>query len=121
MKNILLFIAFLLSFFCAASFAGEADVIKVDVKKSKNNVYDFTVTVAHKDTGWKHYANKWEVTGEDGVVFGTRTLYHPHVNEQPFTRQLSGVEISADVKSVTVRAHDLVHEYGGKVITVELQ
>lgn len=88
--------------------------------KSNNNVYDFIVTVAHEDTGWKHYANKWEIIGEKGIFLGIRILYHPHVNEQPFTRRLSGVEIPDNVKSVTIRAHDLVHKYGGKDITVVL-
>jgi hypothetical protein len=42
------------------------------------------------------------------------------VDEQPFTRSLSGVRISATVSEVTVRAHDSVHAYGGKTVTVEL-
>ncbi len=104
-------------FFCnSASFAGEADVIKVDVNKNSESTYSFSVTVFHKDTGWEHYANKWEVIGEDGTIFGTRILHHPHVNEQPFTRSLSGVEIPDGVKTVTIRAHDSVHEFGGKTV-----
>ena len=43
-----------------------------------------------------------------------------HVEEQPFTRSLSGVKIPDGITKVTVRAHDLVHEYGGKVVTVTL-
>lgn len=100
--------------------AGEADVVGVNVQKSGNNAYSFSVTVRHQDTGWKHYCNKWDVVGSDGKVYGTRVLYHPHENEQPFTRSLSGVKIPGHIKSVTVRAHDLVHKYGGQVRTVEL-
>lgn len=102
------------------AFAGEADVVDVAVKKNNNSTYDFSVTLLHKDTGWEHYANKWDVTDEKGTVFGTRVLYHPHVNEQPFTRSLSGVKIPKHIKSVVIRAHDLVHGYGGKVITMDL-
>jgi len=119
MKNILAIFTACLFFCNVVAHADEADVIKVDIKKN-NHRYDFAVTIAHKDTGWKHYANKWEVIGGDGVIFGVRTLYHPHVNEQPFTRRLSGVEIPANIKQVSIRAHDLVHKYGGKIITVEL-
>ncbi|MEL0114373.1 MAG: hypothetical protein VW835_21805, partial [Rickettsiales bacterium] len=61
----------------------------------------------------KHYANKWDVVAPDGTVLGTRTLYHPHVEEQPFTRSLYGVRIPDGVTSVIVRAHDLEHGYGG--------
>ena len=43
-----------------------------------------------------------------------------HVEEQPFTRNLSVVEIPEGITKVTVHAHDLVHEYGGKVVTITL-
>ena len=43
------------------------------------------VTVQHADTGWDHYADAWEVLAPDGTVLGTRTLLHPHTDEQPFT------------------------------------
>ncbi|MBW2442416.1 MAG: hypothetical protein JRH12_18205 [Deltaproteobacteria bacterium] len=101
-----------------ATYAGEADVIEVDIKKTADTIYFFKVTVRHADEGWDHYANKWDVVAPDGTVLGTRTLYHPHVDEQPFTRSLSDVEIPAPITEVTVRAHDSVHEYGGKTLKV---
>ena len=111
---------FFLFFLCTPSIAGEADVTAVDIKKEDQNTYHFSVTVRHDDTGWDHYANKWEVIDDNGTVLGTRILQHPHVGEQPFTRSLSGVKIPAHIKTVTVRAHDSVHKYGGKVMTVDL-
>lgn len=48
--------------------------------------YAFSATIAHADSGWKHYADKFEVLAPDGTVLGTRILYHPHGDEQPFTR-----------------------------------
>lgn len=104
---------------CSVVFAGEADVVAVDVAADGQGGYQFTVTVAHQDTGWDHYADRWEILDADGNILGTRTLHHPHVNEQPFTRSLSGVEIPAHVSTVTVRAHDNVHGYGGKAVTVD--
>ncbi len=101
-------------------YAGEADVVAVEVKRTGENTYYFSVTVSHSDTGWDHYANKWDVVAPDGTVLGTRILHHPHVNEQPFTRSLSGVKIPETNESVTIRAHDSVHDYGGKTVTVEL-
>ncbi|WP_386679584.1 hypothetical protein [Loktanella sp. R86503] len=47
------------------------------------------VTLAHPDTGWDHYADGWRIEDEKGNVLATRTLLHPHVNEQPFTRGLA--------------------------------
>ena len=109
-----------LSFFVPPAFAGEADVIDVQVTQSGARTYTFDVTLSHKDTGWEHYANKWDIIDENKVLLGTRILHHPHVNEQPFTRSLSGVEIPENIKTVTIRAHDSVHEYGGKVVEVKL-
>lgn len=48
-----------------------------------------SVTLAHPDTGWDHYADGWRIETEDGTVVGTRELLHPHVEEQPFTRSLT--------------------------------
>jgi hypothetical protein len=120
MKKVLILLSLSLFLHLPASYAGEADVIKVNAKKLNKNTYHFSVTVFHKDTGWKHYADKWDIIGKDGTIFGTRILHHPHVDEQPFTRSLSGVVIPVGVKTVTLRAHDSVHKYGGKVITLEL-
>jgi hypothetical protein len=104
----------------APVYAGEADIVDVEVRKRGSNLYDFSVTVKHEDIGWDHYANRWEIVDEQGNILATRTLHHPHVDEQPFTRALSGVVIPADIKTVTIRSHDSVHEYGGKVMTVKL-
>ncbi len=100
--------------------AGEADVVKVEVVPASGGTYSFHVTVAHDDTGWDHYADKWQVIGPDGALLGERVLLHPHVNEQPFTRSLSGVSIPDGVTAVTLRAGDSVHEFGGKEIEVNL-
>ena len=119
LRTFTIILTFCLSFYYSTSFAGEADVIKADFRQN-NNSYNFSVTISHKDTGWKHYANRWEIISKDGTVLGTRVLHHPHVNEQPFTRSLSGVEIPENSKIVTIRAHDSVHKYGGRVITIKL-
>ncbi len=119
MNKILIFLSLCLFLHLSTSYEGEADVIKVDAKKRNKDTYYFSVTVYHKDTGWKHYVNKWDIIGEDDTIFGSRILHHPHVNEQPFTRNLSGVVIPVRVKTVIIRAHDSVHKYGGKVITLE--
>ncbi len=104
----------------AVSFAGEADVLGVKAEKTGEGTFSFTVTVQHDDKGWDHYANQWEVLGPDGNVIGIRVLYHPHVGEQPFTRSLSGVKVLEGVTTVTVRARDSVHGYGGREMKIDL-
>ena len=116
----LIVLTFLFAAFPSLTFAGEADVTAVDVKKTGDNLYHFNVTVAHGDEGWDHYADAWDVLDPEGNVLGTRTLYHPHVKEQPFTRSLSGVRIPGDVKRVTICAHDSVHKYGGMTKSLDL-
>ncbi len=102
------------------SLAGEADVVGVKVSKQSGDTFRFDVTVRHADTGWDHYADKWDVVGPDGKVLGTRVLHHPHVDEQPFTRSLGGLKIPSSITKVTVRAHDKVDGYGGVEKSVEL-
>lgn len=99
--------------------AGESDVVRAKAEK-KGGSWTFHVTVQHADTGWDHYADAWRVVGPDGTVYGTRTLYHPHVDEMPFTRSLSGVSIPAGVGSVTIEARDSVHGWGGVTTVVNL-
>ncbi len=102
------------------TYAGEADIVAVTIRMTGTNTYSFNVTVRHADDGWNHYADKWDVTAPDGTILGTRTLYHPHVDEQPFTRSLSDVKIPDSIKEVSVRAHDSEHGYGGETFTVEV-
>lgn len=100
--------------------AGEADVVAAKVTKTGADTYRFDVTVVHEDTGWDHYANVWQVIGPNGAIIGERVLAHPHVNEQPFTRSLSGVSIPTEITGVTLRAGDLVHAFGGAELRIEL-
>lgn len=105
------------------TFTASADspqVVKVKVDCPYEQHCNFSVTLRHADTGWDHYADRWEVLTPDGKQLATRTLWHPHVEEQPFTRSLSKVPVPADLKRVVVRAHDSVHGYGAEDFEVTL-
>ena len=115
MKNNIVYLLLLLS---TTVTANEADVI--DVKTKCYDDCTFFVTVKHQDQGWEHFANRWEVLTPDGELIATRTLLHPHVNEQPFMRSLSHIKIPVGITNVVVRAHDSVHGYGGKTMNVEV-
>lgn len=103
-----------------AAHAGDADVLSVDIQAQGEGRYRITVTVRHEDSGWDHYADRWEVLGPEGTVLATRILAHPHVHEQPFTRSLEGVRLPDEVAEVTIRAHDKRHGFGGQRVTVAL-
>jgi hypothetical protein len=100
--------------------AGEADVLAVEVSAAGDNTLRFDVTVQHADSGWEHYADAFEVVAPDGAVLGTRTLLHPHVDEQPFTRELTGVTVPDGLTEVIVRARDSVHGWGGDQLRIAL-
>lgn len=80
----------------------------------------FEVTILHPDTGWDDYADGWEVLDSDGNRLGYRELLHPHVNEQPFTRSLSGVVVPDGVREVFIRARDNVGGWGETRVPVKL-
>ena len=92
----------------------------VDVRVECPASCTFRVTLEHLDEGWNHYADLWEVVTLDDKLLGSRVLYHPHENEQPFTRSLSGVVIPEDVTRVKVRARDSVHGYSEGEVVVDL-
>ncbi|MBT3305571.1 MAG: hypothetical protein HN377_03715 [Alphaproteobacteria bacterium] len=100
--------------------AGKASVVGAKATSGGGGTYSFSASVDHADTGWDHYANKFEILTPDGKVLGTRVLFHPHVGERPFTRSLGGVKIPSGMTSVIVRAWDSVHKAGDKTFTVKL-
>ena len=107
--------------------SANADVTYVKSVQSDNGSWTFYVTVSHPDTGWEDYLNGWDVVTEDGTILKpnpdspfTRLLLHPHVDEQPFTRSQSSIEIPAGATIVTVRANDLVDGFGGQEVIVNL-
>ena len=93
-----------------------AHVVDVAVVAS-GGAFRFDVTVRSADSGWDKYADAWEI--RDGAdVLGVRELLHPHEDEQPFTRSLSGVAIPLEVKEVTVTARDSVLGFCGDDVVV---
>ena len=113
---------------------GNADVVRVRAVQTAGpapgagqTTWTFHVTIQHPDTGWEDYVNGWDVVTTEGQVLKpdpesefTRTLLHPHVEEQPFTRSQSRIVVHEGVTEVWVRAHDIVHGYGGREVLVDL-
>jgi hypothetical protein len=105
-------------FLAPPALAAPADVVAVQVIAEAGGTFRFDVTVRSDETGWDKYADRWEVLAPDGTVLGTRVLQHPHVEEQPFTRSLSGVVIPGGVTTLRLRARDSVEGWGGAEMTV---
>lgn len=104
----------------AASEQRFPDVLSVKVTARGGGVYDFDVTVSSPYDTPARYADAFRVATESGRVLKERRLMHDHQGEQPFTRDLHGVEIPPSVTVVVVQARDRKHGYGGKSVRVEL-
>jgi hypothetical protein len=101
------------------AWAGDADIIGVHATSPSAGLYDFAVTVRSKDTGWDRYADRLEAVSLDGMVIATRTLDHPHDDEQPFTRDIRGVRINGPAK-IIIRAHFKPTGFDGATTSVSL-
>lgn len=105
--------------FSPSLYAGDVDILLVLMEQQGDN-WRVDVTVRHADAGWDHYADGWRIVDGKGEELGMRVLYHPHVNEQPFTRSLEGVHIPAETGTIYIEAHDKVHGWSPKRIRVDL-
>jgi hypothetical protein len=114
---------------CLAAFPARAadptlqkypDVVAAKAQARGGDSFDFDVTVSSPYDTPQRYADAFRVLGRDGAVLGERILLHDHAGEQPFTRDLYGVRIPRDIRTVTVQARDQKFGYGGKMVEVVL-
>lgn len=109
------------TFLAAPQFVQADDAVIEDASiRYSGGSFTVSVTLSHGDSGWDDYADGWRIVTEDGTVLGTRTLYHPHVEEQPFTRSLSGVTIPDDMARVYVEARTNTDGWGAARFPVDL-
>ena len=121
MQSILKQFLFVISLLASSiAFASDVEIVNVVLTK-QTGTWRADVTLNHADTGWKHYADAWRLVDEKGSVLGKRTLYHPHVNEQPFTRSLSDFQIPIDSKIIFVEAHDLNRGWSPNKVKIDLK
>lgn len=99
--------------------AGDVEIKNVYLHQ-QGSTWRADVTLQHGDTGWEHYADAWRFVDATGKLIATRVLYHPHVNEQPFTRSLGNIEIPAGADIIFVEAHDKQHGWSPQRVKVDL-
>jgi hypothetical protein len=96
------------------------DVVSVKVQARSQDTFVFDVTVSSPYDTPQRYADGIRVLGSNSQVLGERKLLHDHADEQPFTRDLSGVKIPLGVRAVVIQARDQKYGYGGKSVEVTL-
>lgn len=101
--------------------AGDLCASVIDVEMSRQgDTWTFALTVLSDDVGATEYADQWELRTSAGDVIATRVLAHAHINEQPFTRSLSGVEIPPGTTTLIGVARHGVGGYCGDVFQIVL-
>lgn len=111
----------LLALLSNSAFANEVTIVEANAVKTANNTYSFSVTLKHEDSGWNHYADQWQVFTPGNKLLGTRTLYHPHVKEQPFTRSLNDIKVPNSIANVIIKARDTEHGISSQTYKLKLE
>ncbi|MGH1353721.1 MAG: hypothetical protein ACRBBS_01380 [Thalassovita sp.] len=106
--------------FCTAANADEPVIESVKTERSGMG-WRITVTLAHPDSGWDHYADGWEILDRLGNSLGYRELMHPHVQEQPFTRSLFNVMVPDGERVIFVRPRCSAEGWSKTMTRVELR
>ena len=86
--------------------ADNAKILAADFQSLGSHRWSVSVTLKHGDTGWDHYSDRWRVVDDEGNVLGDRVLFHPHVEEQPFTRGLGSVHVPEGTTTVRIEVHN---------------
>lgn len=120
MINQYIFLLLFCVFLSRHAVAGEVEIVKAALERYSGQ-WTVRVTLKHEDRGWKHYADAWRIVDEKGRVIATRTLHHPHDKEQPFTRNLSGVNIPPATTVIFIEAHDKQHGWSPDRLRIDLR
>ncbi|WP_171173010.1 hypothetical protein [Ruegeria sp. HKCCD8929] len=114
MKHLILF------FLLASPALADGPVVEKATAQRAGDGWRFDVTISHPDTGWEHYADGWRVLDVEGNELGLRVLYHPHEQEQPFTRSLGGVQVPEGATQVQIQARCIVDGWNTETYTLTL-
>lgn len=100
--------------------AGSLKIVSAEFVMN-GSTWTVSATLRYPDTGWSDFADEWRVVDGAGKVLGDRVLFHPHEDEQPFTRTQDGIAIPATTHIVYIEAHDKVHGWTPDRLRVDLR
>ena len=108
-------------FLSAQAAAADYAVINSVRAAKEGGLWTFNVTVSHADTGWDHFSDAWRILDKDGNQIAIRELIHPHVDEQPLTRSLSGIDLPQSTSEVGIQVRDTVTGWNPEITRVEIK
>ena len=101
--------------------AGAADVIAATARQAADGSWSFEVTMRCDDRGPDYFCDRFEVLTPTARVVGVRRLLHDHTDEQPFTRDLQGVNVPDGLsRGVLIRGHHNIRGYDGATLKLDL-
>ena len=91
--------------------ASEADVLDVQIQRAATGAYRIDVTVQHADSGWDHYADRWDGLRLMAACWApahccTRTSMNGR-----FTTVYPGCDFRQISRQLPYRAHDSVRSW----------
>ncbi len=101
--------------------AGAADVIAATARQAADGTWSFEVTMRCDDRGAAYFCDRFEILTPTARVIGVRRLLHDHTDEQPFTRDLQGVNVpNGFPRGVLIRGHHNIRGYEGATLKLDL-
>jgi hypothetical protein len=91
------------------------DVLEAELEPSGDG-WRLSATISSPYDAPDRYADAFRVLTPDGEELGVRKLLHDHVDEQPFTRSLEGLDIPDDISEVIIEGRDQRHGWGGGTV-----
>ena len=114
-------LALALIFASPLALAGAADVIAATARQAADGTWSFEVTMRCDDSGTAYFCDRFEVLTPTARVVGVRRLLHDHTDEQPFTRDLQGVNVPDGFpRGVLIRGHHNIRGYEGATLKLDL-
>lgn len=92
-----------------------------DGRQAADGTWSFEVTLRCDGRGAAYFCDRFEILMPNARVIGVRRLLHDHTDEQPFTRELQGVNLpSGFTQDVLIRGHHNVRGYDGATLKLDL-
>ncbi len=103
----------------APALADAPEIVGAKVGET-GGLWAVTVTIAHDDTGWDHFAGGFAVLSPDGTQLGALEFSHPHTGQDRFEASLTGLRIPDDIPFILIRTRCSLVGWAAEPVKVDL-